>query len=81
MIETLLALLGLPEANAQINAIIHIVTDRMLAKLRVMTGEEYPEVPCELRGIVIEVCVQRFNRIGSEGASQHELEGERLEWE
>ena len=78
MLENILALLGLTETTAQIDAILSIVQTRMLSKLKVMSGEEFPEVPIELEGIVVEVCVQRFNRIGSEGNTSHSVDGETM---
>ena len=37
-------------------------------------------IPEELEYIVTEVSVKRFNRIGSEGATSHNVEGESLNW-
>jgi hypothetical protein len=37
-------------------------------------------VPQELAYITFEVCIKRFNRIGSEGLASHSLEGEQLEF-
>ena len=37
-------------------------------------------IPEELEYIVTEVSVKRFNRIGSEGATSHNVEGETLSW-
>ena len=38
------------------------------------------DIPEELEYIVTEVSVKRFNRIGSEGATSHNVEGESLNW-
>ena len=38
------------------------------------------DIPEELEYIVTEVSVKRFNRIGSEGATSHHVEGESLNW-
>lgn len=38
------------------------------------------EVPDSLDYITVEVTVRRFNRIGSEGASSHTVEGETMTW-
>lgn len=38
------------------------------------------DIPEELEYIVTEVSVRRFNRIGSEGAASHNVEGESLSW-
>lgn len=37
-------------------------------------------VPEELAYIVTEVSIRRFNRIGSEGAASHNVEGETFSW-
>lgn len=37
-------------------------------------------IPEDLEYIVTEVSVKRFNRIGSEGATSHNVEGESLNW-
>lgn len=39
------------------------------------------EVPEELTYIIDEVCIARFNRIGSEGLAWHDVEGETQRWE
>lgn len=38
------------------------------------------EIPDNLTYIVTEVCISRFNRIGSEGLSSHSVEGENMSW-
>ena len=38
------------------------------------------DIPEELEYIITEVSVKRFNRIGSEGATSHNVEGESLNW-
>lgn len=37
-------------------------------------------IPDELEYIVTDVSIKRFNRIGSEGATSHNVEGETLSW-
>ncbi len=37
-------------------------------------------VPQELEYITFEVCIKRFNKIGSEGLTSHSLEGEKLDF-
>ena len=37
-------------------------------------------IPEELEYIVTDVSIKRFNRIGSEGATSHNVEGETLSW-
>ncbi|MDO4614626.1 MAG: hypothetical protein Q4B15_03260 [Lachnospiraceae bacterium] len=86
MPDELYELLGLvkesvPEASQkQIEAIYNIVQRRLIGKLTVLLGEEILTVPDELSSIVLEVCVNRYNRVGSEGAGSHTVEGESYSW-
>lgn len=76
MLTEVKKLLGISdtELDEKLTAIISIVTARLL----VLLGAT--EVPDNLSYIVTEVSVARFNRIGSEGASSHSVEGESLSW-
>lgn len=84
--DQVLALLGLKEsditdtAQDQIMTIVSLVSDRLLGMLSSMMGTRPAAVPEELAGIVVEVSVNRYNRIGSEGASGHTVEGETTSW-
>lgn len=77
--EDVLRLLGLEEADegtkAKIQTIYNLAESRLLNRLR---GEVL--VPDELRYIVTEVSIVRFNRIGSEGVSSHSVDGESMVW-
>lgn len=66
--------------KAQVEAIHEIVKARLIGKLTVMLQTDVTEVPAELDGIVTEVCVNRYNRIGSEGAGSHTVDGESYSW-
>lgn len=37
-------------------------------------------IPEQLSYIVTEVCISRFNKIGSEGLTSHTVEGESMRW-
>lgn len=82
--ESVLKLIGMSEAREndteKIDTIISVVSERLKAKLKILTGEEVTEVPDALAGVVIEICVARFNRIGSEGTSSHSVDGESMAW-
>jgi len=86
MYDDILTLLGLdkdtiPETvSTQILTIISIVSGRLEGKLSLRLGDEIKEVPEELTGIVEEICVNRYNRIGSEGMGSHTVEGESNTW-
>ena len=72
VLEDVKALLGFDNASdsSQLQTIINLTESRLKALLGVDT------VPSELEYIETEVAVRRFNRIGSEGASGHTVEGE-----
>lgn len=70
VIDNVKSLLGLSEDSEQLKTIISLTESRLKALLAVDV------VPEELEYIEVEVAVRRFNRIGSEGASSHSVEGE-----
>ena len=49
------------------------------ARLKVLLGGA-DAIPEELGYIVTEVSIARYNRIGSEGANSHNVEGESISW-
>lgn len=63
-------LLGITVESEQLKTIISLTESRLKALLGV------DKVPEALEYIETEVAVRRFNRIGSEGASAHSVEGE-----
>lgn len=70
VIDNVKSLLGLSEDSEQLKTIISLTESRLKALLAVDV------VPQDLEYIEVEVAVRRFNRIGSEGASSHSVEGE-----
>lgn len=78
MLEQVLSLLGISdpteEVTSLLNTIISITTKRLLLRLGVSF------VPADLEYIVVEVSIVRFNRIGSERLSSHNVEGESMSW-
>lgn len=74
-IKALLDLTHTHEMDDKITVIYENVEDRLKLLLK---GVD--EIPQELLYIVLEVSVSRFNRIGSEGLSSHNVEGESLSW-
>lgn len=59
----------------QKEAVVELTEERLKRKLG---GVQ--DVPLELEYIVTEVAVARFNRIGSEGLSSHNVGGESMAW-
>lgn len=70
VIDNVKSLLGLSEESEQLKTIISLTESRLKALLDVDV------VPEALEYIETEVAIRRFNRIGSEGASAHSVEGE-----
>lgn len=70
--DELKLLLGIQDSSLdeKLGLIISLTSSR----LKVLLGGA--EIPEELKYIVTEVSVIRFNRIGSEGLSSHDVEGE-----
>lgn len=73
MLEKIEKLLGVE--NELVVTIFYLTEQRFK---QILGGVE--DVPEELEYIVVEAAVRRFNRIGSEGASSHSVEGESLSW-
>lgn len=78
MLEQVLTLLGISdpteEVTSLLNTIIGITSQRLQLRLGVSA------VPNDLEYIVVEVSIVRFNRIGSERLSSHNVEGESMTW-
>lgn len=72
VIDDVKALLGIEDEDNKLKVIITLTENR----LKTLIGKT--EVPSELEYIVTEVSIARFNRIGSEGLSDHSVEGEAL---
>ena len=75
-LDSIKALIGLvgDRHESILSQIVYLTENR----LKFMLSSD--EVPQELSYIVIEVSVARFNRIGSEGLSSHNVEGEQMTW-
>ena len=74
MLDKLKLLLGLKEADND-DLLLYLI-ESVSARLENLVGAS--PVPAELDYIVLEVCVVRYNRIGSEGTESHTVEGESL---
>lgn len=74
-VKTLLGLKDTTKADDLIQTIIEMTEARLL---NLLGSPE--EVPTSLLFIVTEVSVARYNRIGSEGVSSHNVEGESMSW-
>lgn len=78
MLEQLKLMLGLSDIDetmqSKLEQILDITSQRLCVMLNAST------VPAELQYIVIEVAIKRYNRIGSEGVSSHNVQGEQMQW-
>lgn len=75
MLDTIKRLLGI-NGNDQ-DDLLESIISLTEARLQSLLGSS-ESVPSQLKYIVTEVSISRFNRIGSEGASSHNVEGESL---
>lgn len=71
MRETIKTILGLDNGskNSLIDILIEINTNKVVSYL------EVDELPDTLKFVVIELTVERFNRLGSEGVTSESIEG------
>ena len=76
MLQDLRALLGFYDVDKVRDAKLELLLSFAQKQLQVRLGGIEP--PTELKYIVIEVAVKRFNRIGSEGFDSHTVEGESI---
>lgn len=74
LLSDLKEFLGIKD-NSQDNR-LNLIISSVTSRLRVLLGGL--EVPESLNYILLDVSISRFNRIGSEGLSSHNVEGESL---
>lgn len=78
MLEQILTLLGLSDPTEAMQAKVETILALTQQRFFFLTGQT--EVPEALTYIIVEVVIARFNRIGSEGAVSHSVQGESLTW-
>lgn len=78
MLEQVLILLGISDPTEQVTSLLNTIIEMTQQRLQLRLGTS--AVPTELEYIVVEVSVVRFNRIGSERLSSHNVEGESMTW-
>ena len=74
MLESIKLLLGI--ATTDRDALLKQIISSATARLTVLLGGIEP--PECLNYIITDVCIRRFNRIGSEGMTSHTVEGESI---
>lgn len=79
VVEDVLTLLSLSApADQSLIQRVSLIVDGITRALSIRIGGV--PVPAELGYIVRDVSLSRYNRIGSEGASSHSVEGEEMTW-
>lgn len=78
MLKELKTLLGIEDEDEQLNEKLITIIDSVRSRLKLLLGGM--EVPDEMGHIIVEVAVIRFNRLGSEGMSSHNVEGESISY-
>ena len=79
MLENLKLYLGIEQTDDSKDELLKLIIANATARLRLLLGGIEP--PLSLEHIILEVAIIRFNRIGSEGASSHSVDGESLSYE
>lgn len=75
MIDDLKLLLGLYDVyNEEIERKLRLILNETTQRLKILLGGMDP--PEEMNYIIVGVAVKRYNRIGSEGTTSHQIEGE-----
>jgi len=74
MLEDLKLLLGIAESDTTLDAKLELIITNTTAGLTLLLGGL--EIPDGMNFIILEVSVIRYNRIGSEGLTTHNVEGE-----
>lgn len=78
MLEQVLELLGISDPTEEVTALLNTIISMTQQRLKLRLGAS--AVPSDLEYIVVEVSIVRFNRIGSERLSSHNVEGETMTW-
>lgn len=76
MIKELKIMLGIDENDVSLDNKLNLLISNATKRLKMLLGDIEP--PAEMQYIIIEVAIMRFNRLGSEGLSSHNVEGESL---
>lgn len=74
MLSKLKTMLEIPAENTDRDEKLQLIIESVQSRLKVLLGED--TVPEKLEFIIFEVSIVRFNRIGSEGMSINNVDGE-----
>lgn len=78
MLGNLKVMLGIPEYDTTLDKKLLLILSATRSRLKALLGGLEP--PEELDYIILEVSVIRYNKIGSEGAISHDVEGEKTSY-
>ena len=76
MLNELKLLLGITSDDTSKDDLLNLIISNATARLTTLLGGI--DSPESLGYIILDVCIRRFNRIGSEGMSIHTVEGESM---
>ena len=74
MLNDLKLMLDIASTDTDRDSLLKLIISNATARLTVLLGGIEP--PESLDYIILDVCIRRFNRIGSEGMGSHTVEGE-----
>ena len=74
MLNDLKLMLGIASDDVDRDTLLKLIISAATARLTTLLGGLEP--PESLNYIILDVCIRRFNRIGSEGMQSHTVEGE-----
>jgi hypothetical protein len=74
MLNDLKLMLGIASDDVDRDNLLKLIVSSATARLTTLLGGLEP--PESLDYIILDVCIRRFNRIGSEGMQSHTVEGE-----
>lgn len=74
MLNELKMMLGIGSDDTSMDDMLKLIISAVTARLKVLLGGVEP--PDSLNYIIREVCIIRYNKIGSEGMTSHTVEGE-----
>lgn len=74
MLNNLKLMLGIASNDTDRDSLLKLIISNATARLTTLLGGLEPTESLDY--IILDVCIRRFNRIGSEGMESHTIEGE-----
>ncbi len=76
MLKNMKLLIGIAPDDTDMDEKLELLLNSAQARLKVLIGGK--DVPEELKHVVVDAAISRFNKIGSEGMLEHKVEGEAI---